>query len=193
MTTDAYWDELGIAWTATVPNLTEFAPNLTIRFRRQIWLFRTGFLASIVLGLTGLILGLWTTWLGITHGLWNFAIRGPAIVIIGLLALAAAHAFWSRGAMDDGCPVSEMIDLAIIRAKRLLLVVRLSLSACGVAAVFGVAGAMMRSHFARPPHLSPVVDVILLALAMTVLALCGRSVKVDLAKFEYLKRALAIL
>ena len=191
MTNDAYWDELGFAWVAVVPNLTNITPRLTNRIRRQTWLFRAGFVASAVLSLSGLLLGVWTIWLGITTGAWNFVTRGMAIVVIGLFAAIAAHAFWSDGANGDGSPVSEMIDLAVIRARRLLLTVRLSLYACTVAAVFGVIGSVIRSSLAKPPNMSPVVDVILLALAVVGLALYGRSVKVELAKFEYLKRALA--
>ena len=191
MTNDAYWDELGIAWVAVTPNLTDIAPGLTNRIRRQTRLFRAGFVVSAVLSLSGLLLGIWTIWLGITTGTWNFATRGMAIVMIGLLAAIATHAFWSDGANGDGSPVSEMVDLAVIRARRLLLTVRLSLYACTVAALFGAIGSVIRSSLAKPPNMSPVVDLILLALAVVGLALYGRSVKVELTKFEYLKRVLA--
>ena len=192
MTKDAYWDELGIAWTAIEPIAANVSPKLKNRIRRQIWLFRAGFVVSATLSLIGLLLGVWTIWLSVTTGSPNFATRGIAIVIISLLAAISAHAFWSGGGGNDSRPFSEMIDLAIIRARRLLLIVRLSLYACSVAAVLGVIGAVIRSYLARPPKMSPLVDIILLALAIVVLALYGRNVKEDLAKFEYLKRVLTV-
>lgn len=192
MTNDAYWDELGIAWAAIDQNFTDVTPRLKNRIRRQMWLFRTGFIASAGLSFIGLGLGVWTIWLGVTMGAWNFVTRGIAIVIIALLTATMARALWSGRASDAGCDVSEMIDLAIARARRLLLIVRLSLCACFVAAVFGVIGAAIRTYLAKPPNMSPILDVILLALAIVAVALYGRSVKVDLAKFEYLKRVLAV-
>ena len=191
MTKDAYWDELGIAWVAFDPDLSDLTPALEKRARRETWLFRAALIVAVGFSTTGLLLGAWTIWLGLTSGAWNFATRGIAIVVIALLGAIAARAFWLvNGAHNDARPVAEMIDLTIIRARRLLLTVRLGLYACIVAAVLGVIGTAIRSHLSMPPNMSPVVDLTLLALAAVSLGLYGHRVKVECAKFEYLKRSL---
>ena len=193
MTKDAYWDELGIAWVTFDPNLSDLSPAFKNRARREIWLFWAGLLIAAGLSTTGLLLGAWTIWLGLTLGAWNFVIRGLAIVMIALLAAIAARAFWLvKGAHNDARPVAEMLDLAIIRRRQLLLAIRLALCACAVAALFGLAGSAVRSHLSRPPNMSPVVDIILLALAALSLGLFSHRVKVERAKLQYLRRVLGV-
>lgn len=191
MTKDIYWDDLGIAWIAFDPNLADTSPKLVSRVRRETRLFRLGFFAATSVSLIGLFGGIWTVWLGITFGIWNFATRGIAIILIGLLAAIAAHEFWSAGASSENCTGSEMIEMTIVRARRLLLTIRLGLSACVLAAIFGVIGTIIRSHSSRPPNLPPAVDLILLALVALVLGLYGQRVKVKREKFEYLRRIMA--
>ena len=190
MTKEAYWDELGLAWVTVDPNLSDLTPALKSRARRELWLFRAGLVVAAGLSTTGLLLGTWTIWLSLTSGTWNFATRGIAIVMIALLSAIAARAFWLADAHNDVSPVAEMIDLAIIRRRRLLLAIRLGLFACAVAAAFGVVGTAIRSHLSKPPNMSPTVDLVLLALVAVSLGLYGRRVKLEWANLEYLKRAL---
>lgn len=190
MTNDAYWDELGIAWVAFDPGLSTLPRALEDRARRESRLFRAGFIMTAALSAAALFLGVWTTWLGLSVGPWNFATRGVAIIIIALLIAMAARAFWWAGASNDACPAGEMMDLTIARARRLLLTIRLSLCACTVAAAFGLFGSAVRAHLSRPPNMSPVVDLSLLALAAVSLGLYGHRVKAELAKFEYLRQVL---
>jgi hypothetical protein len=190
MTKDPYWDELGIAWVTFDPSLSDLTPALESRARRELWLFRAGIVIAAGFSSTGLLLGTWTIWLGVTSGAWNFAIRGIAILIIALLAAIAGRAFWLENASNDAGPVAQMINLAVARAKRLLLTIRLGLFACAVAAVFGVIGTAVRSQLSKPPNLSPIIDLVLLALAAVSLSLYGHWIKAELAKFEYIKQVL---
>ena len=57
-----------------------------------------------------------------------------------------------------------MIDLAIARAQRTLVTIRLGLYACAVAAVFGLVGTAIRTYLTRPPRMSPVVDLAVLVM-----------------------------
>ena len=79
-----------------------------------------------------------------------------------------------------------MIDLAISRAERTLGIIRLGFYPCGVAAVFGLAGAAIRTHFARPPEVSPVIDLAVLASFALGLSIYSRHIGVNLAKFKCL-------
>jgi len=53
-------------------------------------------------------------------------------------------------------------------------------------------GTAIRTHLGRPPKLSPIVDLVVLALIALVLFLYGRQVKGKLEKYRTLKRALAV-
>lgn len=63
------------------------------------------------------------------------------------------------------------------------------LFACAVAAVLGLAGTAIRTYLNRPPSVSPIIDVAVLAILALGLFLYARHTKVDLAKYRYLKKA----
>ncbi|MGH8218863.1 MAG: hypothetical protein ACREUT_09915 [Steroidobacteraceae bacterium] len=186
---DAYWDELGIAWRATNPDLNAITPKLKARLRWQ----GVGMLGIAVVGiplsLAGLILGIYTLWVGVSHHTWNFVTRGIAVIAISfVLALAS----WSLRAGMRGAPGSlmEMIDLAIVRAERLRHAVRMGYWACAIAAVFGLVGYAIRARFYHPAAMSPIWPLIFLGVSCVGLFLYHRHVGKDLARFRYLRRAL---
>ena len=84
-----------------------------------------------------------------------------------------------------------MIDLAINRARRTLSLIRACLYSCAIAAVFGLVGTAVRTHFGRPPKMSPIVDIAVVALIALALFLYRNQIRIDLAKYTTLKRALA--
>ena len=108
-----------------------------------------------------------------------------------LLAMAVSVLLPVRGG-DAARAVSDLLDLAIARAQRTLVVIRLGLYACVVAAVVGLAGAAIRTHFTRPPRISPVADVTALAIVALGLFLRVRHVRTSLAKLRALKHALGV-
>jgi hypothetical protein len=189
---DAFWDDLGVAWCAINPAVDVIMPRLRARLRRQSLLITAGLSCGLPLGIAGLLLGAFTIWRGQTTGAWNFITRGAAIVAISVLLLVACSRLFRVRATDDAKSLSEMIDLAIARRERTLAAIRLALYACAVAAALGLAGTAIRMHFSRPPAMSPVVDLVILALIAAVLFLYRTYATADLEKFRYLKRALAV-
>lgn len=191
MTQDPFWDELGVAWVAAVPKIGAITPQLESRLRGQTMFIRGALLLGICASVAGLILGGVTIWIGVNSGAWNFVTRGIALLAMALLAGVAAGALSPVRASDEARALSEMIELSIARARRALLTVRLALWACAVAGVFGLAGSVLRTHLSGPPKMSPVVDLALLGVVAVALVLYRQNMTAALAKFEYLKRALA--
>jgi hypothetical protein len=189
---DAYWDELGIAWRAIKPDSNAVAPRLKARLRRQSLLITAGLVTGLPLSATGLLVGMLTIRSGWTTGMWNFVTRGIAIGAISVIVATAVSLLLPVRASDAAGTLSEMIDLAIARGRRTLLTIRLGSYGCAVAGVFGLVGTGIRTYLTRPPRMSPVVDLAVLAICALGLFLYGRSIKVNLEKFRYLKHALAL-
>jgi hypothetical protein len=185
---DPYWDELGIAWVAIQPQIGTAAP-LKNDLQRQTRAIGAAFALASIACVAGGLLGTGTIWVGATTGTWNFVARGIAILMLATLAGIIASALSVVRSGDEAKAVSEMIELSVRRAKNWLLAIRLALLGCGLAAALGLIGVAIRTHFSAPPKMSPVVDLVLLALSTVVLGLCHKRVKVRLAKFEYLQKA----
>jgi len=188
-TTDAYWDELGVAWSAINPDIKVIMPRLKSRLRRQSFLIRAGVAIGILLAAGGLVIGVFTIWKGWATNTWNYVTRGIAILTISALVSFAVSLVLPVGATGDMKSLAEMIDLAIARAERTLKAIRLGFYACAVAAVLGLAGTAIRTYLSRPPSVPPIVDVAVLAILALGLFLYARHTKVDLAKYRCLKKA----
>jgi hypothetical protein len=189
---DAYWDELGIAWRAIKPEVNVLMPRLQARLHRQSLFIMLGLIAGLPLSGAGFILGLYTIWSGWTSGTWNFVIRGIAIGVISIILGVATSLLVAVRANKATRAFSEMIDLSIARSQRIFLTLRLAFYACVVAAVLGLMGSVVRAQLTRPPQLSPIVDIVVLALCALGLDLYGRQIKHGLEKMRYLKRTLVL-
>lgn len=186
---DDYWDELGIAWRATNPDLTVITPRLMARMRWQ----RIGMLGMMAVGIPlsigGLILGIYTLVAGFSFHIWNFVTRGIAVLVISLLFGLAS---WSvRGGLRAYTgSLMEMIDASISRTEGLTRAVRLGYWVCAVAAVFGLVGYAIRARLDHPAAMSPIGPLIFLGISCAALLLYHRHVRNDLARFRYLRHAL---
>ena len=189
---DAYWDELGVVWCAIDPDVRVIAPRLGARLRRQSRWITAGLVLGLPLGAAGVLLGVATTWSGWHSGAWNFVTRGIAIIAMSAILTFAVSSLLpvrSEGATGG---LSEMINLAIGRAQRTLVLIRAGFYACVIAAVFGLVGTAIRTHLAAPPRMSPIVDLAVLALVALALWLCGRQIKLELWKYRTLRDALEV-
>jgi hypothetical protein len=189
--TDAYWDELGIAWCAINPDINVIIPRLKSRLRRQSFLIIASVVIGILLAAGGFLTGVVAIWKGWTTDTWNFVTRGIAILAISVLLSIAVSLLLPVRASGDAKALAEMIDLAIARAGRTLKTIRLGFYACAVAAVLGLAGTAIRAHFSRLPALSPVIDLAALAMFALGLFLYARHTRINLAKYNCLRKALA--
>lgn len=189
--TDPYWDELGVAWSAINPDINVIMPRLKSRLRRQSFFIRTGIAVGILLAAGGCIVGAVTLWRGWTTNTWNFVTRGIAILAISALVSIAVSLLLSVSTSADVKALAEMIDLAIARAERTLKTIRLGIYACMLAAVLGLAGTAIRTYLSRPPSVSPIIDIAVLAILAFGLLHYARHTRIELAKYRYLKRAFA--
>lgn len=189
MTQDAYWDELGLAWTAINPAPETVAPRLQARLRRQAALLAAILLAGIPLSLAGMALGAWTVWLGASTQAWFFVTRGIAIFTMSLLAGFATWSFRST-MVDPAHSLGAMIALALLRAERWRRAVRLAGLGLAIAALFGSAGYIIRIQVGKPSAMSLAPALIVLTVLGLVLFLLHRKASDDIAKYRYLKRLL---
>ena len=190
MTKDAYWDELGIAWCAVEPEADIILPRLKARLRRQSLLITAGLVLGLPLGVLGVALGLYTIAMGWQSSAWFFVTRGTAIILVSGLVLYAWMVLRPVCAGDAGRALPYMLKLAIARLERLLAAARLGLYACGVIAVFGSAGTVLRMEAGKPAQ-----GPVLLYLAITVLCAAGlffhgRAMRATLARYRHLQQVL---
>jgi hypothetical protein len=189
---DAYWDDLGVTWSAINPDIHVITPRLQARLRQQSRWITAGLLLAVPLVAAGVLLGVVTLWSGWSSGTLNFVTRGMAILAVSFILAFSASLLLPVRSSETASALSEMIELAVRRAHRSVLLVRWGLVACGIAAVFGLVGTAIRTHLAGPPRMSPIVDLTVLALAAAVLGLCGRHGKASLARYRLLKRVLVV-
>ena len=188
---EKYWDELGVAWRAIEVKADVVGPRLQARLRRQSLLIQSALAAGIPLGALGIVLGVMTIRVGWVTGAWYFIARGTAIGIIAALALTTSVTLVAVRANSDARALAEMLDLAIRRARASLLVIRVSLLSCAIAAALGVVGAVFRTRAGRPPALSPIVDVAVLLLIAVSLLVYRQRTTASLSKLLYLEELVA--
>jgi len=186
---EPYWDELGVAWRTIEPDIERALPDLQVRLHRQSLAIAAALGLGVPLCIGGIALGTFTIWRGSATHTWNFVTRGIAIALISVVlfhALASLLPFRKR---PDAQNLSAMLDLVTARLRRTLFLLRAAISACGIAAAFGIAGSIIRERAGSSPHLSPVVDLILIGLIAVLFSLCARTVSTMARKFDYLRRA----
>jgi hypothetical protein len=190
MKKNAYWDELGIAWCAVHPETEVIIPRLKARLRGQSFLITLCLAVGLLFGVAGALLGAWTLWTGWTNGAWNFVTRGAALIGVSGLMSVASLQLLPVMASDQARALLDMIDLTIARTERLLVAIRLGFVACAGAAVLGLAGTAIRTYSGKPPAMSPIWPMAILAVLALGLFLYGRHVRQTRRKFRYLKDAL---
>jgi RNA polymerase sigma-70 factor, ECF subfamily len=187
---DTYWDDLGVAWRTTNSDLEKAGPQLQARLRRQSFAITGALVLGFPLCCAGIALGVFTIWLGWTTGTWNFVTRGIAIGLVFALLVRALASLLPLRRNRDAQSLSGMLEMAHARTRQTVFLVRTAIVGCVIAAVFGIAGTAIRIRAGSPPHLSPIIDLIIIALVISFLWLYGHSVSVTSRKFEYLRNTL---
>jgi len=189
---DPYCDERGVAWTAIDPNLRAIASQLPVRLRRQSKWTAVALVIGLLFGAMGVLLGLVTIGTGLSFHIWNFLTRGAAIIAMSVIIMFATWPLQRTTSLDAAQALSQMIDLAIDHAQKTLSLVRAGLYCCVIAAVFGLVGNAIRSHFDRPPKMSPIIPLTILALVALAVVIWGRQTRLELGKYRSLKQALPV-
>ena len=186
---NSYLDELGVAWYAIDPNLSAIASRLKIRLRRQSRWISAGLAVGLPVCAAGILLGVTSIGVGGFSAQWNFITRGIAWVAMSAIIAYALASLLDVRSESNASELSAMIDLAIDRAQKTLSLIAAGFYACVIAAVFGLAGAALRTHADRPPRLSPIIALAILALIALVLFLYRRQVWVKLERYRALRQA----
>jgi hypothetical protein len=179
----AFWDDLGVAWRATVPDEDLLRSRLERRLRLQAFASGAAVKATTAVTLFGLGLGAWAVWIGLSSGAWHFVVRGATLIATAFLTLLATIVLRDRTSREARS-VSETLQLSIKRTERLARAVDLVLAAVAVVGVGGLVGYVIRARDSRAAFVSPVED--LLALAVLALALLwfrwGQSRALEMTK-----------
>ena len=186
---NSYLDELGVAWYAIDPNLSAIASRLKIRLRQQSRWISAGLAVGLPVCAAGILLGVTSIGVGGFSAQWNFITRGIAWVAMSAIIAYALASLLDVRSESNASELSAMIDLAIDRAQKTLSLIAAGFYACVIAAVFGLAGAALRTHADRPPRLSPIIALAILALIALVLFLYRRQVWVKLERYRALRQA----
>jgi hypothetical protein len=187
-----YSDERGAAGTAIDPNLRAIASRLPVRLRRQSQWMAVALVIGLLFGAMGVLLGLVTIGSGLSFHIWNFLTRGGAIIAMSIIMMFATWRLQDSSTLDAAQALSQMIDLAIDHAQKTLSLIRAGLYCCVIAAVFGLVGDAIRTHFGRPPKMSPIVPLTILAVVALAVVVWGRQTRRKLEKYRSLKQALAV-
>jgi len=183
-----YWDERGVAWTAIDPNLRAIASQLPIRLRRQSQWMAIAFVIGLLIGAMGVLLGLVTIGTALSFHIWNFLTRGVAIIAMSVVIMFATWRLHRTTSLD----AAQIIDLAIDHAQKTLSLIRAGLYCCAIAAVFGLMGNAIRTHFGNPPKMSPIFRLTILGLVVLAVVMWGRQTWLELGTYRNLKQALAL-
>jgi hypothetical protein len=169
------------------PSIGPIASRLERRLRWQSGWITAALGIGLPLCFLGIVLGLTSVGVGLPSGSWKFITRGiawiamSALIAIGLVSLVPVQSWRTTGAL------SEMIDLAIDRARRALSLIRAGLFACVVAAIFWLVRMRLPTVFDKPPRILPVDALEVIALVLLILLFCGRRLRIELRKYRSLR------
>lgn len=184
---NAFWDELGVSWRASIsdPGLT--SSRLEARLKLQAMLLAAGVTAAAALGLAGFGLAGWALWAGFTNHVWNFIARGTVLACASLLAVMASLALRTGEGLATRS-LRDMLQASIARTERLIRAADLACFSLAILAVGGMAGYALRLRFGRPPAISPVEDLLALSVAALALVWFRRSQAHALRKYRHVSR-----
>lgn len=180
-----------------VPSANNSGPSvlrsrLEVQLRCQSRWIATGLGIGVPLCILGMLLGVLSILAGLPSGSWNFITRGIAwiamsgVLTFGLLQLLEVQSGRTAGALLD------LVDLAIGRMQKTLGLIKAGLGACAFPVVSWLVSIAFRSHFGRPPRLSPILALEILVLIALVLVVGAWRLKVGLRKYRILRQALAV-
>ena len=186
---DAYWDELGVAWRAIEPASEAVAPRLKARLRWQAVCSVAIMIVGTQLGVVGAVLGTVTIYLGWSGAALHFVTRGIGIIVMSCLL------FWATWALRTGSDaakssLADMLHIAAVHTEKSIRVIKIAYCLCATAAVFGLVGFVIRVRTGNPPVISPFVWLMLLALVSVVLFQYQRRLEDSLMRLRHLRATL---
>ena len=171
---DAFWDELGVSWRASIPDAGLISSRLKARLRLQSALLTTGMILSSVVSLLGIGLAVWALWIGWSSHIWNFLTRGVTLAAVSVLAIMTTLALHARSELQTES-LRETLHASIARTERLIRAADLACYAVMILALGGTVGYAIRIRLASPAAVPLAEDLLALAVAGLVLVWYRRS------------------
>jgi hypothetical protein len=184
---DAFWDELGVSWRASVRDVGLISSGLEARLRLQSALLTAGTLAGAAVSLLGFGLAAWTLWIGWSTQTWHFLTRGATLLAVSLLAVMATLALRARKGVETRS-LGEMLQVSIARTERLIRAADLGCYSLVILALGGTVGYVLRMRLGRPPAVSPVEDLLALTIVGLALLWYRRTQAFVLRKYRHLSQ-----
>jgi hypothetical protein len=184
---DAFWDELGVSWRASIRDVGLISSGFEARLRLQSALLTAGTLAGAAVSLLGFGLAAWTLWIGWSTQTWHFLTRGATLVTASLLALMGTLSLRVRNGVETRS-LGEMLQVSIARTERLIKAADLGCYSLVILALGGTVGYVLRMRLGRPPAVSPVEDLLALAIAGLALLWYRRTQAFALRKYRHLSQ-----
>jgi len=182
---DGFWDELGILWRASVQDVGFISSRLEARLRLQSALLTAGTIAGAALGVVGFGLAAWAIWVGASSQAWNFLTRGVTLAIVSVLAVMTSLGLRQREESTTGS-LREMLQAYVARSERLIRAADLGSYSLVILAIGGMLGYGLRVRLGRPPAVSPIQNLLLLALVGSALVWYRRTQARVLRKYRHL-------
>ena len=187
---DKAWDEFGVEWRAIDPDLGAIHERIEGQVRRQSAWIAVGLWLLGLMSVLGIVAGSATIWTGWQTSTSNFVVRGVAILAVSMLLAASVRALLLVRAASQTATLAQLLDLSMRRARGYVTLSGMGLWACGIAAVLGLVGTMIRTRLSGPPLMSPAIDLALLGLIAVALYLCRRVADTRRRDYDQLLRAL---
>lgn len=184
---DAFWDELGVSWRASIRDVGLISSGLEARLRLQSALLTAGTLAGATVSLLGFGLAAWTLWIGWSTQTWHFLTRGATLLTVSFLAVMAALALRARNGVETRS-LGEMLQVSIARTERLIRAADLGCYSLVILALGGTVGYVLRVRLGRPPAVSPVENLLALAIVGLALLWYRRTQAFALRKYRHLSQ-----
>ena len=185
---DAFWDELGVSWRASIPDAGMVSSRLEARLRLQSALLTGGTIVGSVVSLLGVGLAVWALWIGWSNHAWNFLTRGVTLAAVSVLAVMATLALRARVGRTTRS-LRETLQASIEGIERLIRAADMAYCAVVILAFGGTVGYAIRMHLTRPPAVPLAEDLLALAVAGLVLGWYRRSQVQALRKYRHLNQA----
>jgi hypothetical protein len=185
---DAFWDELGVSWRASICDAELISSRLEARLKLRSALLTAGTVAGAAVSLLGFGLAVWTIWIGWSSQTWHFFTRGLTLATVSFLAVIATLALRARKGVETRS-LREMLQVSIAQIECLIRAADLGCYSVVILALGGTVGYALRVRLGRPPAMSPAEDLLALVIAGLTLVWYRRSQARSLRIYRHLSQA----
>jgi len=185
---DAFWEELGVSWRASIRDTKWISSRLETRLKFQRALLTGATVLGAGVSLFGFALAAWTLSIGWIHQSGSFLTRGATLAMVSFLAALATWALRTRDGVETRS-LRETLHILSARTERLIRAADLACYSMVILAVGGTIGHTLRVRFVRPPAMPLWEDFLAVAVVGLALVWYRRSQALALKRYRHLERA----